>query len=214
MVITRLALTVAAVGSLVSKVHANIMTFDTLAVGTQYGTPTNSPGDLVHTENGIQLRVQTFLFVGTGSIFNFADVRNNAALFPTNYLNVNNINLNFSFAGLTFTPTRVTFEYIDQGGSENFSVNGAALYRGELAAAPTTWGSVTLAVGPATPIPGGSKRTVTLTGPVTQFTVGGQEFGIDSINAERPCGPDYNNDGRISVQDVFDFLSAWFAGMP
>jgi hypothetical protein len=68
-----------------------------------------------------------------------------------------------------------------------------------------------------TPIPGGSKRTVRLTGPVTKFTVGGQEFGIDTINAERaqpPCGPDFNGDGRVTVQDVFDFLSAWFAGMP
>ena len=28
------------------------------------------------------------------------------------------------------------------------------------------------------------------------------------------CAADFNNDGSISVQDVFDFLTAWFTGLP
>ncbi len=30
----------------------------------------------------------------------------------------------------------------------------------------------------------------------------------------RACPPDYNSDGTITLGDVFDFLSAWFAGCP
>jgi hypothetical protein len=28
------------------------------------------------------------------------------------------------------------------------------------------------------------------------------------------CAGDFNNSGSISVQDIFDFLSAWFAALP
>ena len=28
------------------------------------------------------------------------------------------------------------------------------------------------------------------------------------------CAPDFNGDGSLSVQDIFDFLAAWFAGTP
>jgi hypothetical protein len=37
------------------------------------------------------------------------------------------------------------------------------------------------------------------------------------INAERaliPCAPDFNGVGGLTVQDIFDFLNAWFAGLP
>jgi hypothetical protein len=29
-----------------------------------------------------------------------------------------------------------------------------------------------------------------------------------------PCAPDFNGSGTVTVQDIFDFLSAWFAGQP
>jgi hypothetical protein len=29
-----------------------------------------------------------------------------------------------------------------------------------------------------------------------------------------PCAPDFNNSGGLTVQDIFDFLGAWFAGDP
>ena len=29
-----------------------------------------------------------------------------------------------------------------------------------------------------------------------------------------PCGPDFNGSGTVTVQDIFDFLGAWFAGTP
>jgi len=29
-----------------------------------------------------------------------------------------------------------------------------------------------------------------------------------------PCPADFNNTGGLTVQDIFDFLGAWFAGQP
>ena len=29
-----------------------------------------------------------------------------------------------------------------------------------------------------------------------------------------PCAADFNGTGGLTVQDIFDFLSAWFAGLP
>jgi hypothetical protein len=29
-----------------------------------------------------------------------------------------------------------------------------------------------------------------------------------------PCAADFNNDGGVSTQDIFDFINAWFAGDP
>lgn len=37
------------------------------------------------------------------------------------------------------------------------------------------------------------------------------EDGHDSVLFIQPQG-DFNNDGVTNVQDIFDFLSAWFAG--
>lgn len=36
--------------------------------------------------------------------------------------------------------------------------------------------------------------------------------GFWNPGAEVSCLADYNNDGRVSVQDIFDFLGAWFGG--
>jgi hypothetical protein len=35
-----------------------------------------------------------------------------------------------------------------------------------------------------------------------------------SVTAEFRCKADYNNDGMLAVQDIFDFLNGWFAGNP
>jgi hypothetical protein len=29
-----------------------------------------------------------------------------------------------------------------------------------------------------------------------------------------PCPADVNNSGQVTVQDIFDFLTSWFAGCP
>jgi hypothetical protein len=34
------------------------------------------------------------------------------------------------------------------------------------------------------------------------------------VTANFGCAADYNGDGVIQVQDIFDFLNGWFAGDP
>jgi hypothetical protein len=30
----------------------------------------------------------------------------------------------------------------------------------------------------------------------------------------KACPADFNNSGAVNIQDIFDFLTAWFAGCP
>jgi hypothetical protein len=47
------------------------------------------------------------------------------------------------------------------------------------------------------------------------FTGGGGSSAVTINFASVPgCAADFNGDGTLSVQDIFDFLSAWFAGTP
>jgi hypothetical protein len=41
-----------------------------------------------------------------------------------------------------------------------------------------------------------------------------RDVNLDSIPDECECMADFNGDGVVSVQDIFDFLIAWFAGDP
>ena len=42
--------------------------------------------------------------------------------------------------------------------------------------------------------------------------------GVQATSAARTltvfCAADFNHDGAVNVQDIFDFLSAWFANLP
>lgn len=49
--------------------------------------------------------------------------------------------------------------------------------------------------------------------------LGGSYQGDGSTCTPNPCqvtscAADFNNSGNVSVQDIFDFLSAYFAGCP
>lgn len=53
------------------------------------------------------------------------------------------------------------------------------------------------------------------TGPNDIVEIALDDITIDAITCERaPCPGDYNADGMVTVQDVFDFLNDWFAGSP
>jgi hypothetical protein len=41
-----------------------------------------------------------------------------------------------------------------------------------------------------------------------------QNWILDSCEIGNPCRADFNGDHTVSVQDIFDFLNAWFAGSP
>ena len=154
-----------------------------LIAGTQYGTPAGqSSGDVIFVSNGIVVSVHDFAFAGGGGTFNYAQIEPMPASTAGQALRLNNIGIGFDFGAVGFVTTRLQFEFLDQGGTENLAVNGSAVFAGDISAVPTTLGGVTISV-TTTPIPGGQKGVVTLVGAITNFMVGGQEFWIDNICA-------------------------------
>ena len=157
-----------------------------LTLGTQYGTPAgHNSGDVVFTTNGIPVSVHDFNFAGGGGTFNVARIDVAPVPFGTGQsMRTNNINLEFDFSNIGFVPGDVRFEFLDLGGSENISVNGSPIFVGELPSAPNPIGGVNVSVS-ASPVTGGKKGIVTLTGAVQKIRVGGQEFWIDNVCAKQ-----------------------------
>lgn len=156
-----------------------------LAAGTQFGQPVGQPvGTVIFTTNGVPVSIHDFVFIGGGGTFNSARIEIAPAFGSGQSIRSNNINLEFDFSGIGFTPSHVQFDFLDLGGFENISVNGSSVFAGELSAAPNPIGSVNIAVA-STPVSGGKKGTVVLTGAVNKLRVGGQEFWIDQVCAKR-----------------------------
>ena len=155
-----------------------------LTVGTQYGAPAgHNPGDVVFTASGIPVSVHDFNFSGGGGTFNVATISLAPVPFGASQsMNTNNINLEFDFSSLGFTPNEVSFEFLDLGGNENISVNGSPIFTGDLSSVPAPIGGVNISVS-TTPVTGGKTGTVILTGAVQKLRVGGQEFWIDNVCA-------------------------------
>jgi hypothetical protein len=156
------------------------------SIGTTYGSPAgNTAGDVVFSENGIQVSVDSFKFSGGGGAFTVATIIMPPLPFGINQtIRTNNINLGFDFSGVGFPISEVQFEFLDLGGFENLSVNGSPVFAGELSSAPTSIGGTNLAVYRA-PVSGGSKGIVIIRGAVKKIVVGGQEFWLDRVCARR-----------------------------
>lgn len=158
-----------------------------LVLGTQYGTPVGqTPGTVIFTTNGIPVSVQDFVYVNGNLTFNLASIDNAPVPFSSGQcIRTNNINLEFDFTNLGFQPSEVQLEFLDLGGNENISVNGAPNppFTGELTAVPGSIGGVNIAV-TSVPVQGGKKGTVKLTGAISTLRIGGQEFWIDKVCAK------------------------------
>jgi len=159
-----------------------------LTLGKQYGTPAGQiSGDVAFTTpNGVTVSVWDFSYIGGGGAFNLAQIDAATGTFGSGQtMHTNNINLEFDFSGLGFQTSQVDFEFLDEGGFENISVNGipSPIYAGELSSAPTALGGVSLTVS-TIPVTGGNKGTVTLKGAVKTLRIGGQEFWIDNVCAQ------------------------------
>jgi hypothetical protein len=156
------------------------------AAGTIWGSPVGHvPGQLVHVENGVQVSVQNFFWVGGGGAFNYAEVDFPPVVFANGQAaGTNNINLQFYFGNLGWLPTKVYFSYLDLGGNENLSVNGSAFHVGELNLAPAVLGGRNVSVA-SWAVPGGTSGFAKISGgSIKHITVGGQEFWIDKVCAE------------------------------
>ena len=152
----------------------------TFTLGRLYGNPSGlAPGDLAFNDKGVPVRIEEFLS-GTHTGFNFARIESAASL-PSQSILTNNVALTFDFGSLSFKPSRVTFDFLDLGGSENVAVNGSSLIEGELSSGSI--GGVPLTV-TRTPAPGGQRGAGVLAGAVTELRLGGQEFWLDNVCAE------------------------------
>jgi hypothetical protein len=163
------------------------VTFDPFAIGSSAGGPFgDSPGDVIFTENGISVSVHKFYHPAPNPpSFGVASVQPAFPGFGSVHIaEINNINLGFDFSGIGFVPSSVTFEWRDHGGHENLKVNASGVYVGELIAAPSPLGGVTVAHVWAW-APGGAFKqgTTTLTGAVSTIGVGGQEWYLDNVCA-------------------------------
>jgi hypothetical protein len=157
-----------------------------LSVGTQYGAPAgHQSGNVVFSTHGIPVSVHDFNFAGGGGTFNVAHIDVAPVPFGSGQsMRTNNINLEFDFSNIGFAPNEVKFEFLDLGGSENISVNGSPIFAGELSSVPSPIGGVNVSVS-TTPVTGGKKGIVILTGAVQRIRVGGQEFWIDNVCARQ-----------------------------
>lgn len=163
------------------------VSFDGFLIGSAAGgIHGDSPGDVIFTENGIPGSVHKFHHAPPDPP-SFGEATVEAAFTApafgsVNIAHTNNINLGFDFTGLAFVPSSVTFDWRDYGGHENLKVNGSGVYIGELTAAPSPMGGAGVSHVWTAGV-GVKQGTTTLTGAVSTFGVGGQEFYLDNVCA-------------------------------
>jgi hypothetical protein len=152
-----------------------------IAVGTEYGAPVGqTSGTVVITTNAIALSVADFE-IGGNTFFNSASIDPAPSSLGTGQvMRVNNISIDVDLTALPFTAREVRLDFLDLGGSENLAVNQSPVFVGELASAPPILGGVAVSVS-ASPVAGGTRGTVVLTGNVASLRIGGQELWIDNI---------------------------------
>lgn len=156
--------------------------FEPVAPGTTFGMPTDVPGQMVFTQNGIQMSVD--YFVGRSfTEFNHAIVGGRyAAAFPTRSLALDNISVVFDFSNLGFLVRELSVEYVDftdAVGASNFSVNGQSFYLlNPEAKLPDL-------VAPGVTATVDDTRLTLTAGPqgIDHLRIGGQELVIDNVLA-------------------------------
>jgi hypothetical protein len=161
-----------------AQIPQNCVSFETLPMGSNYGSGVNSIGDVILVEEEITVTVEYFEWVGGGGIFGNCEVMDGTSNFGTGQaMWTSNINLAFHFDDLGFVPNKVSFDFVDEGGEENISVNGSPIFAGEISMAVLPPG-ISMAI-----MNMGSFHRATLTGDITELLIGGQEFMIDNICA-------------------------------
>ncbi|MEN8224729.1 MAG: T9SS type A sorting domain-containing protein [Bacteroidota bacterium] len=153
--------------------------FDLLSPGATFGNGINTIGEVIFTENNIPVSVEYFEWTGGGGTFGTCTVIDGDPVYGTGLaMWTSNINLRFDFTGMEFQPNWVTFDFEDQGGNENISVNGYPIFAGELGAAIMPPGFSLLITNM------GSYQQATVVSyatTITELVVGGQEFSIDNV---------------------------------
>ncbi len=154
--------------------------FELLPMGSEYGNGYNLQGDVILTENGIDVSVEYFDWPGGGGTFGTCLVIDGTTYFNTGQaMWTNNINLKFDFTNYIYTVNWISFDFYDSGGNENFALNGLPTFAGEI----EDWllpPQFTLGITDM-----GTHKHVVISGNavITSFLLGGQEYAIDNVCA-------------------------------
>jgi len=191
---------------------ANIVTFDAIPIGTQYGDAVaDSPGDIVLTEDGITMSVE-YYHVSGSTLFGNGIIDPAIPEFGQNHvLELASLDVRFDFSGTPSAPSTVRFDYFDTMlNDENLQVNGWTIwepqYFSDLHGVEVAPG-VTCYVN-ATMIGINEVGTVILAGPVLDVQVGGQELMIDRVRIEQEEEPCHDCDYEVT-HDLEPVGSVW-----
>lgn len=133
------------------------------------------------TDSGVDMKVEAFQWGnGTWTTGNYAQADNRGRAGGSGQdMQTNNVNLNFDLPGQAAAGLSMAFgEY---GGNVNLQVNGEFKNFGNFASLNgATMGGTSLNVVGGT---GNDTGSITLSGPIVSFSVGGQELWIDDLCA-------------------------------
>lgn len=150
-----------------------------LAPGMGFGSGINAQGEVIFSENDIDVSVEYFEWPAGGGTFGVANVIDGTGMTGDGQaMWTNNINMGYHFGGLEELPNWVSFDFSDLGGNENISVNGYPIFAGELTAAVMPPGFSLIITNMGTYQ---HAEVISQNSFITELIVGGQEFAIDNI---------------------------------
>lgn len=162
------------------------MDFDGVTAGTVFGgmaVPPDTPGDVVLTQEGIDMSVELYMLGGFSDFFAAEVGVNQVPELPTQSLALDNISVAFDFADVGFEVGLVTLDFRDLGGTSNFVVNGSTLHIID----PLSDLPPNVAPGVTAEVAGTTVRLTADEGTnITGVGIGGQELFIDNIVAFVP----------------------------
>lgn len=152
---------------------AYVITFETLTLNDTYNVGDSFVSD------GVPITGEEFFWLPSGSTTTgFAEVQAGGNAGATgNELWLNNINLDFAFA---VSPLQgLSLQFGEYGGNLNFEINGDQQNVASFSALNgMTVGGVMVSV-----INADGKGAIFATGPISSFSIGGQELAIDNVIA-------------------------------
>lgn len=158
--------------------RAQHLNFDDLPGGTLFGVAAGDlPAEVVYSKNGIDMAVDSF-FLGSFTGFYDAEVGGlYSSAFGTPALELDNIAVVFTFGGLGFDVSHLSFDFVEFGGGVNFSVNGGRILElDSLSALPADLGG-----GVSADVSGGVLTLTAPASPIMSLRIGGQELVIDNL---------------------------------
>ena len=189
--------------------------FESLSVGDRWGDVVASatdhpvpPGGVISSSGSVDFYIDELHTLGGFVGFNYLMADNSISTYTGSgtLLMTNNATAGFDLSALDVDT--LCFDFVDMGGSEELTINGAQFLTpsgyGALVTAPATLGGVSVSV-TGSSLGFGFVGSVVLIGDVTDLKIGGQEFWIDNV-----CIVSSESSGGASAVGV---ASAVYCGM-